>query len=224
MMRTVKHHRAWIAVGAVLAAITAAGCGMTGYIVGGAAGATLLGGYSPSQEIEQSYYLGTFDPTEQLPAEFYRVTVRGQASLISLMRFGSGWVRADILDSLQTRVDFGNEGGVAVADGRGENPGASFETGRRLVLFGPEGFREAPKDHRLVIVMGSSPEKFFQAMDESLSTISRVMEVQRDSQASQVIFEEYVRVSGELDSLRELQREAEVGIPAPTAAAVVGGE
>ena len=47
-------------------------------------------------------------------------------------------------------------------------------TGRRLVMFGPEGFREAPKDHRLVVVMGSNPDAFFSAVDEALGVVASV--------------------------------------------------
>jgi hypothetical protein len=47
-------------------------------------------------------------------------------------------------------------------------------TGRRLIMFGPEGFREAPKNHRLVVVMGSNPDKFFSAVDEALGEVARV--------------------------------------------------
>ena len=47
-------------------------------------------------------------------------------------------------------------------------------SGRRLMMFGPEGFREAPRNHRLVVVMGSSPEKFFSAVDEALGHLDRV--------------------------------------------------
>jgi hypothetical protein len=51
---------------------------------------------------------------------------------------------------------------------------SQLQTGRRLVLFGPEGFREAPRDHRLVILMGTSPEEFFKAIDTALGEISQV--------------------------------------------------
>ncbi|HYL82014.1 MAG TPA: hypothetical protein VEU07_14445, partial [Candidatus Acidoferrum sp.] len=33
--------------------------------------------------------------------------------------------------------------------------------GRSLVLYGPEGFRSVPQDHRLVLVMSSDPSEFF---------------------------------------------------------------
>jgi hypothetical protein len=41
-------------------------------------------------------------------------------------------------------------------------------------MFGPEGFREAPRDHRLVVVMGSDPSVFFSAVDEALGSVAAV--------------------------------------------------
>lgn len=52
-------------------------------------GTTLLGARTPANEIEQIYYLGVFDPQEQLEPMVYRVRVHGQASPISGMKFGS---------------------------------------------------------------------------------------------------------------------------------------
>ena len=46
------------------------------------------------------------------------------------------------------------------------------DSGRRLMQFGPEGFRSAPKGHRLVILMGSSPEKVEQAFSTALGTVA----------------------------------------------------
>jgi hypothetical protein len=43
--------------------------------------ATGLGAMTPGHEIEQIYYLGSFDPQEQVPPALYRVRVRGQALL-----------------------------------------------------------------------------------------------------------------------------------------------
>lgn len=156
------------------------GCSSTaGNIALGAAGATLVGARSPGQELEQTYYLGVFDPQEQLPPMVYRVRVRGQASFLSQMKFGSGWVPANLIDSLGTGVQF-DDGQTHVSIKKGNDPLATLQTGRRLVLFGPEGFREAPKDHRLVIVMGSSPEKWFNAMDQSLGAVNQVISQQRN--------------------------------------------
>ena len=52
----------------VMVAALASGCDpMTRMIVGGSVGATVTGARSPSHEIEQIYYLGVFDPREQVP-------------------------------------------------------------------------------------------------------------------------------------------------------------
>jgi hypothetical protein len=41
-----------------------------------------------------------------------------------------------------------------------------------MIQFGPEGFREVPSEHRLVIVMGANPSAFFQAVDKTLGSLS----------------------------------------------------
>ncbi|MDT7835737.1 hypothetical protein [Aquabacterium sp. OR-4] len=130
--------------------------------------------HAPTTAIHQVYYLGVFDPRDQVPPTIYRVRVRGQASALNFTRFASGWVRAELVDSLTARI--GQDG-----DGNGSGrPAATVEPlergalgGRRLVMFGPEGFREAPRDHRLVVVMGSSPEKFFSAVDQALGVVAQ---------------------------------------------------
>lgn len=172
---------AWIAGCVVL---LASGCGSTEQNLAlGVGAAAVLGGQAPNNEIEQIYYLGVFDPEDQLPPSVYRVRVRGQASFYSNTRFASGWVKASLVDSLGSSVSFAK---AATEQAGAEFLGAdqaSFSKGdnlltegvggdRRLVVFGPEGFREAPKDHRLVVVMGASPEKFFQAVDESLGAVA----------------------------------------------------
>ena len=46
------------------------GCGdPTQNIIAGIAAATAVGGYTPSNELEQTYYVGVFDPQEQLPPQ-----------------------------------------------------------------------------------------------------------------------------------------------------------
>ncbi|HYE32224.1 MAG TPA: hypothetical protein VEH27_12400, partial [Methylomirabilota bacterium] len=68
------------------------------------AGATLSGSQMITDELEQIYYLGVFDPLEQLPPTIYRVTVRGQSSALNRSKFASGWVPAPFIDSLSARV------------------------------------------------------------------------------------------------------------------------
>jgi hypothetical protein len=141
-----------------------------------AATSTVLLGHAPTTNINQTYYLGVFDPREQLPPTIYRIRLQGQASALSRTAFASGWVRADLLDSLSGRVDI-DRGQVRLGDSKGNGTVLSDdknELNRRLVLFGPEGFREAPKNHRLVVVMGSSPETFFNSVDRALGVVAGV--------------------------------------------------
>jgi hypothetical protein len=137
--------------------------------------ATAIAGVTPSTEIEQLYYLGVFDPQDQLPPTLYRIRIRGQSSTLNMTRFASGWVPAAAVDSLGSSIEFEN-GKVKVEKASGEtdtNTSANtLGSDRRLMLFGPEGFREAPKNHRLVVLMGSSPEAFFQSIDQALGTIA----------------------------------------------------
>jgi hypothetical protein len=167
--------------------IFAAGCGtpvQTNLAIGGAvAGTTLLLGQAPAHEIEQIYYLGCFDPQEQIPPTIYRIRVHGQASALSLMKFGSGWVPAQLIDSLNTSLQFakieGNtedetESFASVKSGEKDQM-ADLQTGRRLILFGPEGFREAPRNYRLVIVMGASPDAYFEAIDKAIGDVSQAL-------------------------------------------------
>ena len=119
-----------------------------------------------------------FDPREQLPPTIYRVRVQGQASGLTWTKFASGWVHADLLDSLSGSISVDKTGvklGQVAADGDSlakelDKSGLN----RRLVMFGPEGFREAPKNHRLVVVMGNNPEGFFGAVDRALGTVASV--------------------------------------------------
>jgi hypothetical protein len=170
-------------LGVLLLAALSLGCnGTMGAIIGGTIGVTLAGARSPSHEIEQIYYLGVFDPREQLPEAIYRITVKGQASIISFTRFASGWVPAAVIDSLGGKVKLAattDPNDLTISAAHADSV-SQLNTGRRLVLFGPEGFREAPRDHRLVIVMGSSPEEFFRAIDTTLGTFAEV-QLERDN-------------------------------------------
>lgn len=165
-------------LGAAMGVIALA-CGMFGChepvaaSLGVAAGVTTIGGYSPTHELEQVYYLGVFDPEEQVPPAVYRIRVRGQSSLISNTSYASGWVPAGLVDSLGTRFTANpNTGGVKITRGDTEAETA-IKSYRRQMLFGPEGFREAPRDHRLVIVMGASPENYFKAVNMALGKVAQ---------------------------------------------------
>ena len=181
--------------------------GTAGLVAGGV---TVVGAQAPTHEIEQIYYLGVFDPHEQLPSTIYRLTVRGQSSFLSTTKFASGWVPAQLIDSLNTHINFdsANGGSENLVFHQGDNSTlSSLKPGRRLVMFGPEGFREAPRDHRLVMVMGASPEKFFKAMDEALGQISGLSLSTKNGAIDRKLFEDLLTVKQNKESLDELQRE-----------------
>ncbi len=193
----------------VAAALVSAGCEtVQGNVALGTAGATLLGARTPANEIEQTYYLGVFDPQEQVPPTVYRVRVRGQASAISGMKFASGWVQANVIDSLGTHIEFNKDSAKVEINKEDPNDLVSLQTGRRLMLFDPEGYREAPKDHRLVIVMGASPEKYFKAVDKSLSVVSQA--VFKHESSRELFIAEVTRVANAFlearDELRKVMR------------------
>src|SRR5262249_33543461 len=87
------------------------------------------------------------------------------------------WVPASVADSLTTKFELADSGPVKVSKEDPQNAPVSLKTGRRLILFGPEGFREAPRDYRLVIIMGSDPSKYFQ-------TVTQVLEASAKTQGS----------------------------------------
>lgn len=173
---------------------------------------SVIAAQAPAQEVEVIYYLGVFDPREQIPPTVYRVRVQGQASLLSFMKFGTGWVRAELIDSLSSGGRF--EGGSIRVDDANSLAAQKLETGRRLVLFGPEGFRKAPKDHRLVIVMGSNPDGFFRAMDQSVSVISDAALDKHNNELMTKLFESLVKARAESERLADLQKNVSSTFPA----------
>lgn len=193
-----------------------AGCGNApANIALGTVGVAAVGGYSPTQEIEQVYYLGIFDPHEQVePQQVYRVTVHGQASFISRMKFGSGWVPATLIDSLNTNASMPSDSDRPTLQSAEKEPLAKLKTGRRMVLFGPEGFREAPADYRLVIVMGASPEAFFKAIDTSIGVISQVRREQSNPDVLRQLVQAREQLSTEAQRLNDLNMDVTIGLPA----------
>jgi hypothetical protein len=86
--------RAGSALGALLAApLIVSGCSLDPATRNSLAGVGVaVAGVTPSTNLEQVYYLGVFDPQEQIPPTLYRVRVRGQASALNFTRYASGWV------------------------------------------------------------------------------------------------------------------------------------
>jgi hypothetical protein len=193
--------------------LSTAGCATPAQTAGLAvASATLVGAHSPAHEVEQIYYLGAFDPTEQLPPTIYRVTVRGQASFLSGTKFGSGWVPAGIIDSLNGRVKVdpnAPDTGPTISGDAQARPTSKLD--RRLVMFGPEGFREAPKDHRLVIVMGASPKGWFDAVDMALADMSSVTIERGNSAVQGQLLEEIDRLAAKREAIAKIEKQVREG-------------
>ena len=128
---------------------------------------------TPSFDLEQTYYLGSFDPAGQLPPTLYRIRVRGQSSILNSTKFASSWVPAEVVDALTGSLTLDNKSGkVTVEKDPGSVVSGLNDSGRRLMQFGPEGFRSAPKGHRLVILMGADPEAVEQAFSTALGTVA----------------------------------------------------
>jgi hypothetical protein len=159
---------------AVVLAALASGCSHIPTRNSGIAAGVLAAAHMPTTQLQQVYYLGVFDPRDQVPPTIYRVRIQGQASLLNSTNFASGWVHASVLDSLSSSTT--HEATLKELGGKGGNgkngDDKSALTGRRLIMFGPEGFREAPKDHRLVVVMGSDPSAFFSSIDRALGVVA----------------------------------------------------
>lgn len=160
-------------------------------------------GVTPSSELQQTYYLGVFDPQDQLPPTLYRVRVKGQASPLNFTQYASGWLPAEVADSLTGAPRFQADGKLGAFE-RVEGGGGTFETGRRLVMFGPDGFREAPRNYRLVIVMGSDPQKFFQGVQEALGTVAAATQGSGGAQFEREIFQELLKLHADRDKFFNL--------------------
>ncbi len=189
---------------------------VAGNVALGITGTTVLGTNSASSEIEQIYYVGVFDPQGQVPPQVYRLRVHGQASFIGLTKFASGWVPADIADSLGTTMGFDKQTGQLAVGSVAEKELAKLQTGRRLVMFGPEGFREAPADHRLVVVMGSNPEGYFEAIDSALGGLAQANVDRQNSELNRKLFEALVQMKAERDRLDDLAKEIDSELPTDT--------
>jgi hypothetical protein len=187
-------------------------------ITGGVVGATVIGSRAVGSEIQQTYYLGVFDPQGQVPAQVYRLRVHGQGSALGFTKFASGWEPAVIADTLGTNIGFDKDTANVTINPAAKGQTSDLKTDRRLLMFGPEGFREAPADQRLVIVMGSDPSKYFAAIDTALGAVSDGKAKQKDqqstSQLSQSLLQQLTKLDAERDELHHLSKEIDRAIPA----------
>lgn len=79
------------------------------------------------------------------------------------------------------------------------------------MMFGPEGFREAPPSHRLVIAMGSSPEKFFNAVDQALGNVAAATQGLSGPVLETSLFRELLRLKSERERLEDLRKDIKPG-------------
>ena len=200
------------------------GCSMLEGLLAGAGVSTVVGARSPSHEIEQVYYLGVFDPDDQVPPSLYRLTVRGQASFISAVQFASGWVPAHLVDSLETRIQFKEKSTELEFTTGDPSRQAKLTPGRRLMLFGPEGFREAPANHRLVIVMGSNADTYFESIEKVLGAVAAAKREQALSPEERQgdVIKRLLKLSEEQGQIQRLKADFDAAA-APRAAAPGGG-
>lgn len=200
------------------------GCSMLEGLLAGAGVSTVVGARSPSHEIEQVYYLGVFDPDDQVPPSLYRLTVRGQASFISAVQFASGWVPAHLVDSLETRIQFKEKSTELEFTTGDPSRQAKLTPGRRLMLFGPEGFREAPANHRLVIVMGSNADTYFESIEKVLGAVAAAKREQALSPEERQgdVIKRLLELSEEQGRIQRLKADFDAAA-APRAAAPGGG-
>jgi len=156
--------------GFALILVGAGGCSAPAIVAGSVFGtiATSSASQSPSDQMKQTYYLGVFDPLNQIEPVLYRVRIRGQASILSTTRFASGWVPADVVDTLKP-AELGDD--FEVLRFVSADPTFDSTEGRRLRIVGPEGVRQIPRDHRLVIVSGSDSSAFFEAAESAFSQV-----------------------------------------------------
>ena len=173
-------------------------------LFGGSACAT-MGGH----KLRQVYYFGVFDPTEQLPPSVYRIRVRGTSSTFSRINYAAGWVPARFVDSVGTSIRFDEDKSTILFESEeGESHETELKAGRRLLLWGPEGFRESPANQRLAVVMAASPERFFAAIDDALGQLSAAKSIELTSapMVEAEVYRELVavnRAKNELDEYRE---------------------
>lgn len=193
--------------------IICSGCSTEAVVIG-TAGTTAAGAVIPAQEVRQIYYLGVFDPKEQLPSTIYRVTIHGQASFISNKKFASGWLPAHLADSLGSNISFNKNGNIQIIPASGDDK-SELTTGRRLMLFGPEGFREAPHGHRLAVVMASSPEDFFEAVGSGLDTLAEVQVQKLEAEAGKEVITALSEIYLERVKLESLKNQIERDVVVP---------
>ncbi len=84
------------------------------------------------------------------------------------------------------------------------------------MLFGPHGFREAPENHRLVLVMGSSPEEYFRALDTAIGEIPQILAERKRSNLNNLLFDALSKTRDEHRQLNELAKDVDADLALKT--------
>jgi hypothetical protein len=191
---------------AVLAAVALALLGGCSTVAQRAASSVVgVASLTPNADIQQTYYLGSFDPTSQLPPAVYRIRVSGQSSILNRTRFASGWYPAGLVDALNGNLSIDTKNGNVSSSGAQDS--ASVLEGRGMVMFGPEGMRDAPRNHRLVVIMGSSPEQVEQAFSSALRSVATVRFGQSGAALDRQLFTRLTQLAAERDQLKAIRDE-----------------
>jgi hypothetical protein len=162
---------------------------------------------NPSTDIEQVYYLGSFDPRGQFPPSIYRIRVRGQSSILNSTRFASSWVPAEVVDALTGQIGIDPKNGKVSIEQNPSVRASLSDAGRGLLMFGPEGVREAPRGHRLVVIMGASPETVEQAFASALGTVAQVKFGVSGSALDKDLFALLLELGQEREQLKGIEAE-----------------
>ena len=112
--------------------------------------------------IHTTHYLGVFDPQQQVPEELYKVTIDGNASAVSDVKYASGWVPAAQADLLVTQLQRDDQDNITITGDASKTVSVALR--RRFFEIGPSGVSTQPEDGRFVIVMGANPDYFFKKM------------------------------------------------------------
>ncbi|MEZ5650925.1 MAG: hypothetical protein R3E87_10300 [Burkholderiaceae bacterium] len=165
------------------------------------------GSITPSTVLETTYYLGVYDQRDQLPPTLYRIRVRGQSSVFNNVSFASGWLPATVVDSITGTVKGNPDDATTPIEAKENGTQVDLATGRGLMLFGPEGFREAPRAHRLVIYMGSSPAQVEAAFAEALGTVATLRQGQGQVTLDADVFAELSKAQAGIERYKRFETE-----------------
>jgi len=113
--------------------------------IGMIAMSALLAGCAPA--FKETYYVGVYDKNDTgTPMQFYRYRLNGTVDFGSKFKFQTGWYPKAALQAF-----VGEDRDV------GTNGGATADSGKDVVVIGPEGAVKALREQYLVALMATDP-------------------------------------------------------------------